>query len=383
MCLGHQAMTTGRDWLLTGGQVLGEDGLQPMDLALEDGVIASRAPRGAQGFDARGLWLLPGIVDVHGDAIERIIMPRPDVTFALPLALAEADRQMLANGITTAYHGLTISWEPGLRSLDAARDFVAAIEAGGKDLACDTRINFRWETHALDAVDDVQAWLTRHPGSILSFNDHTTPLVGLPPQTRKIRRMAERIGLTPEDCAKALADVATRAPEVPGAVNRLAKVAIGNAITLFAHDETSPEMRAENRALGITVSEFPMTEATAHAARLADERVVFGAPNVLRGGSQNDAVDAAPAIRAGLGTVLATDYYYPAPLRAAFILARDHGVPFAAAWDCVSANAAAAAGLGDRGRLRPGQRADVIAVCPQTCTVKAVFVAGERKLGLA
>lgn len=181
----------------------------------------------------------------------------------------------------------------------------------------------------------------------------------------------------------ALADVATRAPEVAGAVNRLAKVAIGNAITLFAHDETSPEMRAENRALGITVSEFLMTEATAHAARLADEPVVFGAPNVLRGGSQNDAVDATPAIRAGLGTVLATDYYYPAPLRAAFILARDHGVPFAAAWDCVSANAAAAAGLGDRGRLRPGQRADVIAVCPQTCTVKAVFVAGERKLGLA
>ena len=38
-------------------------------------------------FDASGCFVLPGIVDIHGDAFERIIMPRPTVMFDLALAL--------------------------------------------------------------------------------------------------------------------------------------------------------------------------------------------------------------------------------------------------------------------------------------------------------
>jgi alpha-D-ribose 1-methylphosphonate 5-triphosphate diphosphatase len=110
---------------------------------------------------------------------------------------------------------------------------------------------------------------------------------------------------------------------------------------------------------------------------------VFGAPNVLRGGSQNGAVDAAPAMIEGMGTVLASDYWYPAPLQAAFILAERHGMDFAAAWGCVSTNPAEAAGLDDRGRIEPGLRADIIAVCPRTRRVQAVWTNGRRTLALA
>jgi alpha-D-ribose 1-methylphosphonate 5-triphosphate diphosphatase len=123
-----------------------------------------------------------------------------------------------------------------------------------------------------------------------------------------------------------------------------------------------------------------MTRDTALAARAAGEAVVLGAPNVLRGGSQNNAVDAAPAMVEGLGTVLASDYWYPAPLHAAFLLAERHAMPFAAAWDCVSANPAAVAGLADRGRLDAGLRADIIALCPRSRSVKAVWVGGKRML---
>jgi alpha-D-ribose 1-methylphosphonate 5-triphosphate diphosphatase len=123
-----------------------------------------------------------------------------------------------------------------------------------------------------------------------------------------------------------------------------------------------------------------MTRDTALAARASGEAVVFGAPNVLRGGSQNNAVDAAPAMVEGLGTVLASDYWYPAPLQAAFVLAERHAMPFAAAWDCVSNHAAVAAGLADRGRLDEGLRADIIAICPESRSVKAVWAAGKRML---
>lgn len=371
------------DWMLTGAVCLIDGAMRRAELAICGDLIGPQAAPGAQRVDLTGLWLLPGIVDLHGDAIERIIMPRPGVSFPLDLALAEADRQMLANGITTAFHGLTVGWEPGLRSIATARDFVAALLALRPALACDTRINFRWEVFALDQMDELIGWFRDFPGAILSLNDHTTANLGLPPEARKIGRMADRSGLLPDVCVARLAAMATRSDEVPGAVARMIAAARAAGLCCLAHDEMTPDARAEHRALGVTISEFPMTRETAMAARAAGEAVVFGAPNVVRGGSQNNAVDAASAIVAGLGTVLASDYWYPAPLQAAFLLADRHGMGFCAAWDCVASNPAVAAGLTDRGRLEPGLRADIIAVCPQSRTVKAVWVAGKRKLTLA
>ena len=368
------------DWVLTGAEILAGGGLRRGDLAIRDGRISGSPSPDAVRMDLTGLWLLPGIVDVHGDAIERIIMPRPGVAFPLDLALAEADRQMVANGITTAFHGLTVGWEPGLRNIATARDFVVALAGLRTTLACDTRINFRWEVFALEQMDELIGWFAEFPDAILSLNDHTTMNLGLTRVAKKIRLMADRSGLTPEECVAALAVVACRAPVVPVAVARLVAAARAAGLTCLAHDEMTPEDRAAHRALGVTVSEFPMTRDTALAARASGEAVVFGAPNVLRGGSQNNAVDAAPAMVEGLGTVLASDYWYPAPLQAAFVLAERHAMPFAAAWDCVSNHAAVAAGLADRGRLDEGLRADIIAICPESRSVKAVWAAGKRML---
>lgn len=366
------------NWVLTGARVLVDGALCPADLPITGGLIASGPAPDARRLDLSGLWLLPGIVDVHGDAFERIVMPRPGVFFPMPLALAEADRQMLANGITTAFHGLTVSWEAGLRGIHAARRFVAALDRA--DLACDTRINFRWENFALDEADELAGWLPRYPGAIFSVNDHTLPHLHLPPSSPKIRRMAERAGVAAGECHALLARMAERQAEVPAATARMTQAARDAGLVSFAHDETSAQMRRDNRDMGVVVTEFPMNEPTAQAARQAGEHVVFGAPNVLRGGSHNGSISAGPAIASGLGTVLASDYYYPAQLQAAFILTEDHGMGFGAAWASVSENAAAAAGLSDRGRLAPGMRGDVIAVCPATRRVRAVFVRGKQRL---
>lgn len=371
------------NWLLTGAECLIDGGMRRADLAICGERIGPAALPGAQAVDLSGLWVLPGIVDLHGDAVERIIMPRPGVSFPIDLALAEADRQMLANGITTAFHGLTVGWEPGLRSLATARAFVETLRAHRAALSCDTRINLRWEVFALDEMDELIGWFPHFPGAILSLNDHTTANLGLPSVARKITRMADRSGLAPEVCVTRLAEVATRAAEVPGAVAHMVAAARAAGLVCLAHDELTPEVRAEHRTLGVTVSEFPMTRETARSARAAGEAVVLGAPNVLRGGSQNNAVDAASAILDGLGTVLASDYWYPSQLQAAFLLAERHAMAFGAAWGCVSSSAATAAGLTDRGRLEPGSRADIIAVCPQSKTVKTVWIAGQRKLTLA
>ena len=111
------------DLILSGARLLHEDGsIRPGSISVVAGQIAAVLTETAgTATDAGGYLVLPGIVDLHGDAFERQLMPRPGVHFATLPALLETDRQLLANGITTAYHGVTLSWEPGLRGIEAAR----------------------------------------------------------------------------------------------------------------------------------------------------------------------------------------------------------------------------------------------------------------------
>lgn len=377
------------NWRIENGLTLVEGQWSERPVVVSGGRIgteAEDAPRrgtrrvDARRIDARGLLVLPGIVDVHGDAFERHIMPRPGVRFDMKLALRDTDRQLVANGITTAFHGVTISWEPGLRSVEAARAFVGALLELRDGLACDTRLHLRWETFALEALEEVRGWLELAPAPILAFNDHTTGSVLKGTIARKIGQMAERSGISREDYMALLDRVWGARDAVPGAIASLAASARANGNVLLAHDEETPAERARFRALGAVASEFPMTQETAQAARAAGEDVILGAPNVVRGGSHNGALNAAEAIAAGRCTVLTSDYHYPSPLYAAFTLAAGDPAALARAWPLVSANPARVARLADRGHLEAGRRADLLLVDASDMAhpeVVATMVAGR------
>jgi alpha-D-ribose 1-methylphosphonate 5-triphosphate diphosphatase len=83
---------------------------------------------------------------------------------------------------------------------------------------------------------------------------------------------------------------------------------------------------------------------------------------VLRGGSHVGAPKAAELARDGLCSILASDYYYPAPLHAACRLAAEGSLALEDAWQLVSWHPATALGLADRGRIAAGQRADLLLV---------------------
>src|SRR3954468_13525493 len=124
---------------IVNGRVLVGGGLTETAVMVGDGRITGLGAGTAaeRTLDATGLLVLPGIVDLHGDAFERELQPRPGVNFAAPLALRDTEAQLLANGITTALHAITLSWEPGLRSAAAWRRVVDAIEALRPDMLCD------------------------------------------------------------------------------------------------------------------------------------------------------------------------------------------------------------------------------------------------------
>lgn len=318
--------------------------------------------RARLAIDARNLLVLPGIVDLHGDAFERQMMPRAGVDFPIDVALADSDRQAISNGITTVFHATTCSWEPGLRSAGNARGLMEAIERQRPQFAADTRFHLRHETYNLDAEDEIAQWLGEGRVDLFAFNDHMDGTVADMAKPRKRNRMVERTGLSSEDFDGLVDRVVSRAADVPASLSRLAAAARAAEVRMLSHDDATPAMRQEFRELGASIAEFPINEETARAAASHGDAIVYGAPNVVRGGSHTGWTKASDMIAKGLCSVLASDYYYPAQLLAAFRLAADGVVPLTAAWDLVSAGPARATGLTDRGILAQGRRADILLV---------------------
>lgn len=347
------------------GGVLSADGhLEVRDLSIADGRIVETAPAGAERIDVHGLTVLPGIVDIHGDAFERELMPRPNVMFPVEVALASVDAQLIASGVTTAYHGVTLTWEPGLRDLDNARAFLAALADERQRLMSDHRVQLRWETFAFEAIGIVEEFALRAPRPAIAINDHTAATVAKVEAGthRKLSQWAERSGLSVEEYVARLRQVWERRDEVPAAIKRVADIAHAAGAVLLSHDERTCEERSANRALGARVVEFPLAREVAANAILAGEPTVLGAPNVVRGGSHTGALDATEAVLAGLCTILTSDYYYPSLLAALGRLVSEHGMTVEAAWPLVSTNPARALQLSDRGTLAIGNRADVVVV---------------------
>lgn len=353
------------DIFLEGGRTLIGSDLVETSLSLSGtDIVAVDASRGRArlAINARNLLVLPGIVDLHGDAFERQMMPRAGVDFPIDVALADSDRQAISNGITTVFHATTCSWEPGLRSADNARGLMEAIERQRPQFAADTRFHLRHETYNLAAEAEMTRWLTEGRVDLFAFNDHMDGVVADIANPRKRNRMVERTGLSSEDFDELVGHVVSRASDVPASVSRLAAAARAAEVRMLSHDDATPAMRQEYRELGALIAEFPVNEETARAAAAAGDPIVFGAPNVVRGGSHTGWTRASDMIAKGLCSVLASDYYYPAQLLAAFRLAADGVLPLTEAWNLVSAGPARATGLTDRGVIAEGCRADILLV---------------------
>ncbi|MCP3473956.1 alpha-D-ribose 1-methylphosphonate 5-triphosphate diphosphatase [Bradyrhizobium sp. CCGUVB1N3] len=336
--------------------------------------------RASLAIDAGDLLVLPGIVDLHGDAFERQMMPRPGVDFPIDVALADSDRQAVSNGITTVFHGTTWSWEPGLRSGDNARRLLEAIERLRPQFAADTRFHLRHETYNLDAEDEIGQWLAEGRIDLFAFNDHMAATIRDLAKPHKRGRLVDRTGLSDTAFEELVGRVAARAADVPATTARLAAAARAAEVRMLSHDDSTPAMRKAYRDMGATIAEFPVNEETARAAADAGDAIIYGAPNVVRGGSHTGWTRASDMINKGLCSVLASDYYYPAQLLAAFRLVADDVLPLAEAWKLISEAPAEAAGLSDRGVIAEGRRADILLIddtVPLRPRVVAVIAAGR------
>jgi len=368
---------------IRGARVLTPEGLAPASFAVDE-TLLHRAASSDAFLDAGDLLVLPGIVDIHGDAFERALRPRAGVRVPHATALTDVDAQLLANGITTAYHGVTISWEGGLRGLAVAEQMLHALQERGVRWGADHRFHLRLEARFVEGWAVTSRWIEAGHVHFLSINDHWPQLAAKLDDPVHLARYAERAECDVQTFVQRVEAASQTVPEAPGLAQLVAQ-ARRAGLSVASHDDPDAAQRRRLSLWGCNVAEFPLSEDAAREARVAGDLIVFGAPNVLRGGSHVGAPRAEDMVRKGLCDVLTSDYYYPSPLLAAFDLARREVLSFPEAWSMVSHHAATAVGLTDRGRLETGQRADFLLVddaVPGQPRVVASVVAGALRFAL-
>lgn len=346
--------------------VLPDTVLENSAVLIEDGLIAAIEPAGshhAQVVDLQGQWLMPGLVDLHCDAIEKETEPRASVLFPLDFALAQVDRRNAMSGITTPYHALSFSnKEWGVRNNETAAELARAIHAFSNQSLVDNRVHLRYEITDPKALPLIEALIDAGAVDMVSVMDHSPGQGQFKSLESYLQYMMGNHGMDrtqAEQAAQIKLDGAQGAVE---RVERLIAHARRAGVATASHDDDSVQRIATIRNLGVAISEFPINLDTAKAAASCGLATILGAPNVLRGGSQSGSMRAIDGIRAGVTHCLCSDYQPSTLMAAVFTVLEQSDLTMPQAAALVTCNPAQAAGLADRGRIQAGLRADLTAV---------------------
>jgi alpha-D-ribose 1-methylphosphonate 5-triphosphate diphosphatase len=375
--------------IFTNARIVTRDAVLQGDVVVRAGTIAAvepaQRPSAAPGVvDLAGDLLLPGLVELHTDNLEKHATPRPQVRWPAVSAVITHDAQMAASGITTVFDALAIGdiQRGGIRlsTLGTMVDAVTQAQHQGM-LRADHHLHLRCEL-SYPELEQLILPLAAHPlVGLLSLMDHTPgqrQFVSLDQfKTYYQGKYNLSDAALADFIAERKADQERHAPHNRATVVGLARE---RGLRLASHDDATPEHVAEAKEAGVVIAEFPTTKEAAAAARAAGIAVLGGAPNVVRGVSHSGNASALDLARAGLIDILSSDYVPVALLHSAFKLSGEAGIALPDAIATVSANPAASVGLEDRGRIAPGLRADLIrvALIDALPVVRTTWRLGER-----
>ncbi len=355
-------------------------------IVVRDGVItdvSKTRSHAAGALDLDGDYLMPGVVDVHTDNLERQVQPRINARWPSRSAMLSHDAQTAAAGVTTVLDALCLgdlgfdkerikTFQDGVADLDALADTGL--------LKSEHFLHLRCEMPATDVLELVDPVADHKRVQMVSFMDHS-PGVGQYADVENYRKMRRKGGLTEEQIDARIAQMLEqrakyRNPNRRALLARFAHLDIARA----SHDDETLADIAENVSDGILISEFPVRLDAARAAHTSGMTVIAGAPNIVRGGSHSGNVNAADLVREGLVDAFASDYVPAALVEAAFIAVAKCNISLPKAVAMITDNPARMAHLPDRGRIETGLRADLLRVRVHESipVVRQVWRAGER-----
>ena len=376
------------DLVLTNARIVLDDGVLHGTLIARNGVIrlveegSTQAP-GA--IDCEGDYVVPGLIELHTDNLEKHLMPRAGVIWPSLSAVLTHDAQIVAAGITTVFDALSVGdlEEESVRieTLRSTYDAILAGQASGA-LRADHWIHLRCELAYPRLLEALEPLMDHSSVRLLSLMDHT-------PGQRQYRDLQQyrkyysknHMSWTEDE----FAEVVKRRTEQQARYSAKHESAVlamshGRNMTLASHDDTDAQQVDHAQRIGVTISEFPTTQEAAAAAHAHGLVTVMGAPNVVRRGSHSGNVAALDLARTDRLDMLSSDYVPASLLHGAFMLHTEAGWSMPRAMATVSRNPAKALGFDDRGQLKGGMRADVVRMrdVDGLPIVRNVWVSGQR-----
>jgi len=374
-------------FVITNAHVVTSEGIhESASVRVEDGriaVIRDGMMNGARQIDAKGCYLFPGFVDMHSDAIEKGIEPRPNTFFPVNIAVVELDKKIAACGITTMYHSLSFAeMEVGLRNNSAASGIIREINQFRNKLHVNTRIHARFEITDTGAVPFLESLIRDGEVDLFSIMDHS-PGQG---QFRDILAYKKYYGPVYAKTDREMDTIIERKlkakeTDTPKVIAHLVDVCRENGISVASHDDDSREKIHWLKTMDIGVTEFPVNAEALSAAHEHGIRVCLGSPNVVRGKSQASNLSARDAISQGFGDILCSDYSPMTLLHAVFTLERHGILALHEAVRMVSINPASAVGIDPwTGSIEEGKDADLVLVDNSDTIPRVIktFVSGKE-----
>lgn len=363
------------DAVVRGSVVIGDDGRIAV---VEHGDVGA-----AGALDLEGDYLIPGIVDLHTDNLERQVQPRITARWPSRSAMVAHDAQCAVAGVTTVLDALCVGdighEQARVQTFrDALSDLDVLAHTGL--MKAEHFLHLRCELPADDMLDLLDAALDHEFVRLISLMDHS-PGVGQFADLDRYKEMRRRDGLTEAEIEAAVEDLQTRRARFTerNRAGLLARLR-GRRVTLASHDDRSPEDIRASVADGIGIAEFPVAMEAAREAHAQGMTVIAGAPNIVRGGSHTGNVAALDLVAAGLVDALASDYVPGSLIEAAFRVVAEGVLDLPDAIRLISAMPAGMVGFEDRGRIVPGLRADLVRVAmhDRMPIVRQVWRNGER-----
>lgn len=359
-------------WLIKNAAVVSRDGVIPNgSVWIEDGIIRQigdipdQAAQEGQVIEAGGAIVMPGIVDIHTDAMDAEIVPRPGADIPISVAFTELERKMCTCGITTVFHSLHLGYDNAellSRSKYSREEVFREVyhSAAGPTLIRN-KIHLRFELRGTQAYDQCLDLIRQGYVDLLSVMDHTPGQGQFGKEHFKQARLAQ--GKNEAEVHEELLERTGRPTIDKDQLRTMIDLARKKNIPVASHDDDTIEKVDAMLALGIGISEFPINMETAGYATRMGLYVAGGASNVLRGGSLSGNLDMTAAIRAGVVGVLCSDYYPASILHSVFKLHLEGGMPLHDAVNLATLHPAESVGIdADVGSLERGKQADLLIV---------------------
>jgi alpha-D-ribose 1-methylphosphonate 5-triphosphate diphosphatase len=356
--------------VLRSKRVLTKGQFQPADIVIEHDYIVAVNPYDSSGstftsFDLGNLLVVPGFVDLHSDAVEKEIEPRPGADFPVENALVELDKKLAMAGITTMFHAIAFNEESlvGQRGTATATNLIRKItDINSRMLAIDNLVHARFEITSLGSLSVIKELLAGGQVQMLSLMDHS-PGQG---QFRSLEKWKEYhmpvYDLSEQEVQEIVSHQREKKSRCMGSLLELTDCAKELNILIASHDDDTSEKIDLMEGMGITISEFPLNLETAVYARHRKMTTGMGAPNIVRGRSQSGNISARELLQQDCCDFLCSDYHPSSMLQAVYALHLEMGMALASAFSFITSAPAKIARLTDRGEIGPQKLADLAVI---------------------